>query len=98
MRSALQMKLYSLGGIVGGLLVELYQVACYALGKRAVAFGTRRRVRTEDDAEELAFTWYGLARGDDGQPVLAGLVGFIVLVTIAAVVVWVLNAARQAGG
>jgi hypothetical protein len=41
----------------------------------------------------------GLARGPDGKPVLsdtlAGLVGFVVLVIVAVVVVWVLNAARR---
>lgn len=95
------MKLYSVGGVVGGLLVEVYQVACYGIGRRAVSLLTGSQVRTEEEDEGLAFAWYGVARGRDGKLVLseslAGIVGFTVLVIAAVVVVWVLNVARQPG-
>lgn len=95
------MKLYTVSGVVGEVFVQLCEVVCYPIGKTVVSWVTLRSARTEEPDEHLTFPWYGVSRGRDGKAVVSErateFVGLGVLIMGAVVVVWFINAARQAG-
>jgi len=94
------LKVYFLGDVVGEVLWWVFGYLCHALGRPALRCVTMGRVRAEEEARDgtLAFPWYGLARGRDGQRVLSSgftsLMGLATLIVLIGVFLFALSVLR----